>query len=250
MQFHDLYDELIAEGTRNQLIFDDVVQAVQEGRSPLILTERNEHLDRMAGLLPASNCHLVVLRGGMGRKEIRETIERPAAIPESESRVLLATGRYVDEGFDDARLDTLFLTLPVSWRGTIAQHVGLHRLHHCKREVAYLGDDLPVGSVGYRREGTGPELPHVPGDPLGLILFCSRRKSGWSRYDLGLILPKKPSRATLFPPSIDRGPIEATGAGGCTAETGMMISAVDRRSTSRIRLKYRAELDPNQVLCP
>jgi len=136
IQFHDLYEELIADDARNRLICDEALQAVQEGRSPLILTERNEHLDRLAGLLPASIHHLIVLRGGMGRKEIRATIERLAAIPENESRVLLATGRYVGEGFDDARLDTLFLTLPVSWRGTIAQYVGrLHRSHHCKREV-------------------------------------------------------------------------------------------------------------------
>ena len=49
---------------------------------------------------------------------------------------MLATGRYIGEGFDDARLDTLFLTLPVSWRGTIAQYAGrLHRLHDRKHEV-------------------------------------------------------------------------------------------------------------------
>jgi very-short-patch-repair endonuclease len=48
----------------------------------------------------------------------------------------LATGRFIGEGFDDARLDTLFLTLPVSWRGTVAQYAGrLHRLHERKREV-------------------------------------------------------------------------------------------------------------------
>ena len=57
-------------------------------------------------------------------------------MPEHEERVVLATGRYLGEGFDDARLDTLYLTLPVSWRGTIAQYAGrLHRLHEGKREV-------------------------------------------------------------------------------------------------------------------
>ncbi|MCC6177189.1 MAG: hypothetical protein IT305_17930 [Chloroflexi bacterium] len=58
------------------------------------------------------------------------------SIPDGEPRVLLATGRYIGEGFDDARLDTLFLAMPVSWRGTIQQYAGrLHRLHSSKRVV-------------------------------------------------------------------------------------------------------------------
>ena len=59
-----------------------------------------------------------------------------AAIPDDEERLVLATGRYIGEGFDDARLDTLFLALPVSWKGTLAQYTGrLHRLHPAKSEV-------------------------------------------------------------------------------------------------------------------
>src|SRR5204863_7585639 len=69
-------------------------------------------------------------------KALRDVKERLAAIPEKEGRVILATGRYLGEGYDDPRLDTLFLTLPVSWRGTIAQYAGrLHRLRDGKREV-------------------------------------------------------------------------------------------------------------------
>ncbi len=72
----------------------------------------------------------------MGKKQRQAAADRLAAIPPDEGRVILATGKYIGEGFDDPRLDTLFLTLPVSWRGTIAQYVGrLHRLYDGKREV-------------------------------------------------------------------------------------------------------------------
>lgn len=136
IQFHGLYAELGTDEARNRLICHDVVRSVLEGRSPMVLTERNEHLDRLAAALAPEVRHLVVLRGGMGRKELRAVADRLANIPDGEDRVLLATGRYVGEGFDDARLDTLFLALPVSWRGTIAQYAGrLHRLHDRKREV-------------------------------------------------------------------------------------------------------------------
>jgi very-short-patch-repair endonuclease len=102
----------------------------------VVLTERTEHLERLAEHLAPSVRHVLVLKGGMGRKPLRDVLARLASVPESEERVLLATGGYLGEGFDDARLDTLFLTLPVSWRGTIAQYAGrLHRLHDRKREV-------------------------------------------------------------------------------------------------------------------
>jgi superfamily II DNA or RNA helicase len=61
---------------------------------------------------------------------------------------ILATGRYIGEGFDDARLDTLFLTLPVSWKGTLVQYTGrLHRLHPGKTVVQiydYVDREVPM----------------------------------------------------------------------------------------------------------
>ncbi len=159
IQFQDLYSELIADDQRNQVICDEVVQVVREGRSPLVLTERNEHLDSLAARLSSSIRHLIVLRGGVRPKEAQAIIARLAAIPEHEDRVLLATGRYIGEGFDDARLDTLFLTLPVSWRGTIAQYVGrLHRLYHRKREVRvvdYADLNVPMLSRMFDRRCRG-----------------------------------------------------------------------------------------------
>jgi very-short-patch-repair endonuclease len=149
----------------------------------VVLTERTEHLDHLAERLSPDIRHLVVLRGGMGRKELGAVISQLAAIPENEERVLLATGRYLGEGFDDARLDTLFLTLPVSWRGTIAQYAGrLHRLHDRKREVrVYDYADLNVPMLarmfdrrcrGYEAIGYAIMLPAsaVPGWPADVPL--------------------------------------------------------------------------------
>ncbi len=183
IQFQELYKELIADDERNRLICEDVVQAVREGRSPLVLTERREHLECLAARLVPSVRHVVVLRGGLRPKEAQTVIANLAAIPDNEERVLLATGRYMGEGFDDARLDTLFLTLPVSWRGTIAQYVGrLHRLYDSKREVRvhdYADLNVPMLARmfdrrcrGYEAVGYSILVPGsaVPGWPAEIAL--------------------------------------------------------------------------------
>jgi superfamily II DNA or RNA helicase len=131
-----LYAELASDQARNALILSDVRTALEEGRSPIVLTERRDHLERLADGLRAATPHVVVLRGGGTAKRRRETADQIDAIGEAPGRVLLATGRYAGEGFDDARLDTLFLALPVSWKGTLVQYAGrLHRLHQGKKEV-------------------------------------------------------------------------------------------------------------------
>ncbi len=132
----ELYAALAGDQKRNDLIFDDVLRALEERRSPILLTERRDHLEYFAERLRGLTRNLVVLHGGMKPKERRDVIARLTAIPDGEERLLVATGRYVGEGFDDARLDTLFLALPVSWKGTLIQYTGrLHRLHPGKTEV-------------------------------------------------------------------------------------------------------------------
>jgi len=133
---------------RNQLIVNDVLNALEEGRSPILLTERRDHLEYFEAQLRPAARNLVVLQGGMGTKQRRETAERIAAIPPHQERLVLATGRYIGEGFDDARLDTLFLTLPVSWKGTLVQYAGrLHRAHEGKQQVRildYVDREVPM----------------------------------------------------------------------------------------------------------
>ncbi len=105
----------------------------------MLLTGRTEHLQYFAAKLTGAAKHVFVLKGGMGKKQRRLAAEALASVPEGESRVILATGSYIGEGFDDARLDTLFLAMPISWKGTLQQYVGrLHRLHDSKRFVQRL----------------------------------------------------------------------------------------------------------------
>ena len=131
-----VYAALAADEDRNDMIFDDVLHALEAGRSPILLTERKDHAHHLAERLARFARNVLVLHGGMGTRQRREIMQRLEDVPETEERVLVATGRYVGEGFDDARLDTLFLAMPISWRGTLAQYVGrLHRLHAAKREV-------------------------------------------------------------------------------------------------------------------
>ncbi|HEX6899904.1 MAG TPA: DEAD/DEAH box helicase family protein [Thermoanaerobaculia bacterium] len=132
----ELYAALAADEARNRLILDDVLHALEEGRSPILLTERRDHLEYFAEQLRGFVRHLMVLQGGMSPKERRELGGRLAAVPDEEERLVLATGRYIGEGFDDRRLDTLVLAMPVSWKGTLVQYTGrLHRLHPRKSEV-------------------------------------------------------------------------------------------------------------------
>lgn len=133
---HHIYRAIAEDEDRNNLIFDDVIAALEAKRSPLVLTERRDHLEYLAGRFGGFAKNVVVLKGGMGKRQLKAALDDLASIPDHEERLLVATGRYLGEGFDDHRLDTLFLTMPISWKGTLAQYVGrLHRLHHGKAEV-------------------------------------------------------------------------------------------------------------------
>jgi superfamily II DNA or RNA helicase len=144
----EIYAMLALDSVRNQIIVDDAIEAVHAGRSPVLLTERREHLAFFADALADKVKNLIVLSGGMGRKQRIILMSQLKNVPEDEERLIIATGRYLGEGFDDARLDTLFLALPISWRGTVAQYAGrLHRNYDLKSEVIiydYVDEQVPV----------------------------------------------------------------------------------------------------------
>lgn len=144
----DLFRGLWSNEARNRLIVNDALEASHSGRQILILSERTEHLEVLRKLLEEQVTHLFVLKGGLGKKQLKKIDEALRAVEDNESRLILATGRYLGEGFDLPMLDTLFLTFPVSWRGTLAQYAGrIHRDYHSKTEVRiydYVDQNIPV----------------------------------------------------------------------------------------------------------
>lgn len=135
-KIYELWPKLTADERRNALILKDIEEVMAAGRFPLILTERREHLAAFENLLKDKTDHLAVLYGGMPQKRRREVFEELKNFPDNCRRAILATGSYIGEGFDEPRLDTLFLTMPASFKGRIVQYAGrLHRRHADKTNV-------------------------------------------------------------------------------------------------------------------
>lgn len=143
-----IYSEIINDHERNRLIITDVVQSLKSGGSPLILTQRKEHAAFFEHYLSQVCANVLVMVGGQNTKKRAEIKLKLDTLSDHEERVIIATGSYIGEGFDDKRLDTLFLTMPISWHGTLAQYAGrLHRTHIHKKEVViydYVDEQVAV----------------------------------------------------------------------------------------------------------
>ena len=173
----DIYNDIQNNELRNHLIIQDVLSAVEQGRNPVILTERTDHVKYLAAQLGQSVENVISLTGGNTPKKSREILQSVADIPPDEPFILVATGKYAGEGFDMPRLDTLFLTMPISWKGTLQQYAGrLHRLYDGKKEVqVYDYVDIHVAmlekmyqkrlkgyaSIGYKAKGTPQPMEDV-----------------------------------------------------------------------------------------
>jgi len=149
-----VYRWLSQSPARNQDIIQDVASCVRSQANCLLLTERREHAERLATMLDAESISSVVLRGGMRVRERRDAEARL-----HEAQVIVATGKYIGEGFDLPRLDTLFLVLPIAWKGTLAQYAGrIHREADGKQEVTvydYLDTGLPMLERMFRKREKG-----------------------------------------------------------------------------------------------
>ena len=141
--------------SRNRLIIDDIKKVLDEGRSPIILTGLTSHVDYLAEECRKICPNVIRLVGNDSAKAKRQEMERLKSIPDTEPLVIVATGKYVGEGFDLPRLDTLMLALPVSWKGLITQYTGrLHRDYPGKSEVRiydYIDPRVPICDSMYKK---------------------------------------------------------------------------------------------------
>ncbi|MDI6816022.1 MAG: DEAD/DEAH box helicase family protein, partial [Actinomycetota bacterium] len=136
LTIQEIYAEITASEIRNQLIAGDVVKAQESGRNCLVLTERTAHVELLTRKLRDNIPDVIALTGSMGTKETKNILARISETPIDKPLTLVATGKYIGEGFDEPRLDTLFLAMPISWKGTLQQYAGrLHRLYEDKNEV-------------------------------------------------------------------------------------------------------------------
>ncbi len=175
----ELYKELAENQFRNQYITSDILEALNSGRTPIVLTERREHVLVLEEMLSSQCENVITLVSTPSQKKRREALEKLQAVSTEEQMVIIATGKYVGEGFDFPRLDTLFLALPISWEGKVAQYAGrLHRDYPGKKDVRiydYADIHIPVlermyqkrlkgyASIGYKirsdnKENSAPEI--------------------------------------------------------------------------------------------
>jgi len=183
---HEVWDALVADAGRLQMIVADICSCAEEGRAPLVLADRKSYLDKIEAALAAHPVAGSVARyrleAGVGKKaraNIRQRIDEhyEKNIP----FVLLATASLIGEGFDLPQLDTLILAMPLSFKGRLIQYAGrLHRDHEGKssaRIYDYLDENCPLTramfrrrSIGYRQMGY--QMDHgndLDADPRGAL---------------------------------------------------------------------------------
>ena len=145
LPIQDLMRHLAEDQGRSAQIAAEALIAWQEGRKVLILSERTDHVTAIAAALEPDVPELFVLHGRLGQRKRTSTLTALQALPPDAARIVVATGRLVGEGFDHPPLDTLVLSMPVSWKGTLQQYAGrLHRQQAGKTGVRII-DWLDLG---------------------------------------------------------------------------------------------------------
>lgn len=135
-KINEAYQAVISDTPRNQLIINDTLAAIEDGRTPLLLTKFRAHAAQLQQMLAPHVPHVILLQGGGSTHEREQLRQRLNSIPANEKLAVVAIGRYIGEGFNLPRLDTLMLATPIAWEGNVEQYAGrLHRDYESKKEV-------------------------------------------------------------------------------------------------------------------
>lgn len=155
MELPELYNEIADSEVRNEKIIKDIIDCYKEGRNSIILTERVAHVEKLAELIKEEIPDIIAITGGMSKKERSMKLKQIREASGDSPLTIISTGKYIGEGFDEPRLDTLFLAMPISWKGRIQQYAGrLHRLYEGKTEVRiydYADIHIPVLEKMYQK---------------------------------------------------------------------------------------------------
>ena len=154
----EVYQHICESNYRNELIVADIIDAINAGRNPLVLTERTSHIEQLVKLMSDKDFQIIILSGKLKTSERKESLKKIKDLDTNDRFVIIATGKLIGEGFDEARLDTLFMAMPIAWKGTIAQYAGrLHRNFEGKDEVLiydYVDVHIPVLERMYHKRLT------------------------------------------------------------------------------------------------
>jgi superfamily II DNA or RNA helicase len=119
-QFETLFKILIHDSARNQLILNDVIAQLNNGKKAVIITERKEHISSLQQYLK-QHYETIALSGedsDLNKKA------KWAAINKGDLQALITTGQYFGEGTDIQNIECLFLVYPFAFEGKLIQYIG------------------------------------------------------------------------------------------------------------------------------
>jgi superfamily II DNA or RNA helicase len=136
---HIVWDALVKDEQRLSLIARDVAEILSISRFPVILSDRKEHLSLLHEYIQQSSLSSVgyIITGDMGEKERASILDKiKTRLANDEATFILSTGSLLGEGFDFSECDTLFIAMPISFKGRVIQYAGrLHRSHEGKEKI-------------------------------------------------------------------------------------------------------------------
>ena len=136
---------------RLQMIIDDVKNCIQAGRTPLVLSHYKDYARRLYDNLIGVDDHLILLEGGRSNTERKAIRKQMDDIPDDQTVIVVAINKYVGEGFNYPRLDTMMLTTPFRFEGNWEQYAGRLNLDYIGKKDVVIYDYVDCHMAMFNR---------------------------------------------------------------------------------------------------